>query len=435
MVAGFGKNLMDDMAPDMGSIAYAIRCRITDGRGVTGKIRILTENSKKLRVVPEVPEAPPLNVEGGLKDDYKLRKEKDIKKGLFKSKLGRLVMESVQPTSLRLPPTRSDSTCPVTTMANVYIRFDPAKESSAPPRLNTLQAKLKVATFYASVPQGEIPTKSSDFHYSSLRGIFAETVNLSSRCLANQGWQTHRPGSSTTPSTPARRDSVWSTLSTSNNIIPPPSSTYNSKTFYTARIVVPISLPKGNKLFVPSFHSCLISRIYALDLYLSLNTPSASVSDPTLHIKLPIQVSSEGNPHAQQDISAEEANAIALRDANDIFNPRSVAPPSSQFIERAQLDAPPSPDLGWRHRAESSQLSGRSSPEYRVHTSGTQQRFQSLSFENEEAREAAMASPPGYSAFGDTRNRISTNVPQRISHADASNRSPRVDGDNHWSLH
>lgn len=73
-------------------------------------------------------------------------------------------------------------------MANVYLRFDPASEGSLPPRLNTLQAKLKVATFYASVPQRDIPTKSSDFHYSSLKGIFVETVNLSSRCLANQTW-------------------------------------------------------------------------------------------------------------------------------------------------------------------------------------------------------------------------------------------------------
>lgn len=188
MVANLGKSLMDDMAPDMGLIAYTIKCRITKGRGTTGKIRILTESTRKLRIVPAVQEEPPLNAEGGLKDDYKLRKEKSIKKGFFKSKLGRLVMESVQPTSLRLPPVRTDSGSAVTTMANVYVRFDPANEDSQPPRLNTLQTKLKVATFYASVPQREIPTKSSDYHYSSVKGIFVETVNLSSRCLANQSW-------------------------------------------------------------------------------------------------------------------------------------------------------------------------------------------------------------------------------------------------------
>lgn len=97
-------------------------------------------------------------------------------------------MESVQPKSLRLPPVHAEPCGSVSTMANVYLRFDPASEGSLPPRLNRLQAKLKVATFYASVPQRDIPTKSSDFHYSNLRGIFVESVNLSSRCLANQTW-------------------------------------------------------------------------------------------------------------------------------------------------------------------------------------------------------------------------------------------------------
>ncbi len=187
-VTTFGKSPIYDMAPDMASIAYTIKCRITKGRGTTGKIRIFTEESKNLRIVPAVQEEPPLNVEGGLKDDYNLRKEKCIKKGVFKGLLGTLVMESVQPSSLRLHPVRSDSGGPVTTMANVYVRFDPVNEDARPPQLNTLQTKMKVATFYASVPQREIPTKSSEFHYSSLKGIFVEKVNLSSRCLANQTW-------------------------------------------------------------------------------------------------------------------------------------------------------------------------------------------------------------------------------------------------------
>lgn len=183
----------------------------------------------------------------------------------------------------------------------------------------------------------------------------------------------------------------------------------------------------GNKVFMPSFHSCLISRVYALDLCLSLNTPSPSVSDPTLHVKLPIQVSSEGNPHAQPSISAEEANPLASREATDIFNPRSVAPPSPHFIEQAQLESPPSPGPGWMYRAEPAQLSGYSSPEISVRMNGAQQRFQSLSFESEEAGEAAMAPPPGYSAFIGARNRISSNVPGHLGLADANNRSPRLD--------
>lgn len=295
LVASMGKSLMDDMAPEMATIAYSVRGRLTSGRGPSGKYKTVAEGSKKLRIIPAMEEQPPLDVILGGDDryDYKMRREKNIKKGTFKGKLGRLVVQSAQPQSLKLPFSRGpDADCSPTTMASVNVRFDPLEESSPPPGLNTLQTKIKVATFFASVPMDEIPTKPSDHHYSSIRGIFVETLNLSSRCLSNIEWQKH------TPSTSDIRDHPESRITTA-------SETYNGGSFYTARVVVPVSLPKGNKVLVPSFHSCLISRLYALDLYLSINTPNATVTDPTIHLKLPIQVSSEGNPHAKPTISAQ----------------------------------------------------------------------------------------------------------------------------------
>lgn len=406
MVASMGRSLMDDMAPDMGSIAYSIRCRITSGRGMTGKHKVLVENSKKLRVIPAVQEDPPLNVRGGVEDDWKLRKEKTIKKGLFKGKLGRLVIQSVQTPSLRLPPVRKQDCSPVTTMATVNVRFDPANEDSEPPRLNNLQAKLKVITFFASIPLQDLPLKCNDFHYSSVRGLYQETVSLSSRCLASQPWEKH------TSSTPLRQASTRPISPTAKSI-PEPSTAYNNKTFYTASIIVPISLPKNNKVFVPSFHSCLVSRVYALHLYLSVNTPGAAITDPTLHLKLPIQISQVGNPHAHPRITADEANAIADREANNFFSPRSIAPPSPEYTEVAQFPspetAPPSPGPGYSHRETLSAIEGRAAPQYAVRMNGTQQRFQSLSFENEEA---VLAPPPDYSAIGGrNRERIDTSMP------------------------
>ena len=390
MVAAVGKSLMDDMAPDMGSVAYSIQCRMTGGKGTSGKLRVLAEASKKLRIIPAVPEDPPMTAESGLNDDYKLRKEKTIKKGFLKPKLGRLVIQSAQPTSLRLPPVRSNTEASVTTMATVNVRFDPADESCQPPRLNNLQAKLKVATYYATLPMRSLPTHSNDFRFSSIQGLYVETLNLSSRCLGNQQWEKCEGASS------GRRDSGWSRPKAD---IPEPSSTYKGGSFYIASIVVPISLPKSNRVFVPTFHSCILSRVYAIDLFLSIQPPSTAVTSPVLHLKIPVQISSEGNPNALPAISAEEATAIASREANAFFNPRSVAPPSPEYRERAQFqfnpsDAPPSPGEGYTHRQDLSHLNDRPNPEYAVRMNGAQQRFQSLSFENEEA---ALAPPPDYS--------------------------------------
>lgn len=386
LVASMGKSLMDDMAPDMGMIAYAIKCRITTGRGATGRHRIMVEGSKKLRIIPATEELPPLDVKGGTQDDYRLRREKTIKKGTFKGKLGRIVMESVQPQSLRLPSIREpEPLCPVTTLATVQMRFDPIKEEAQPPGLQNLQTKLKVATFFTSVPMDEVPIRSRDFHYSNVRGLFVKTVNLSSRSLANAQWE--KQGSES----PNRRESAAS--------YPEPSSEYKGGSFYTARVVVPISLPKGNKVFVPSFHSCLVSRIYALDLFLAVNTPNATVTDPTVHLKLPVQVSSKGNPHQRTPISPHEADTD---DANEFFRPRSVAPPIQEYTEHAQLT--PSPSLT---------AIDAPTPGYRVRMNAVQPRYQSLSFENEEA---ALAPPPEYaSVIGRSRGRVSSDVSSPLS--------------------
>ena len=241
-----------------------------------------------------MPEQPPLDVKvgGDERYDYIMRREKNIRRGTFQKKLGRLVVQSAQPQSLKLLyPRGPNAECTPTTMATVNVRFDPVEESSPIPSLNSLQAKLKVATCFASVPMDEIPTKSSDFHCSSVRGIFVETVTLSSLCLSNIEWE--KQNSST--DLPNRR----------NSRIPDPSKAYNGGPYYTAKIAVPVSLSKGNKVLVPSFHSCLVSRMYALDLHLSLSTPGATITDPTIQLKLPLQVSSEGNPNATPIISAQ----------------------------------------------------------------------------------------------------------------------------------
>lgn len=322
MAASAGKMLRDDMAPEMSVISYAIKVRMTCGKGNSGKPVIAAESSKRLRIVPAVDERKPIKVYGGLKDDYRQRKEKSIKKGLFRGNLGRLTMESSEPRSLRLPTLRSKSNCPVTTMAAVNLRFDPAKEKAQPPKLSGLSAKLKVTTFFGSVPMTDVPGKITDFYYSSTKGVVAETISLSSRCVASAQWERHYSNA------PTRRDSAFSQLS--SPAIPEPSSSYSGNTFYTAKILVPITLPLGSRIFVPTFHSCLVSRTYALDMYLTINSPSPLITAPSIHIKVPIQISMEASPEARPSISSEEAEAIAAREVETYFLPRNVTPPNSE---------------------------------------------------------------------------------------------------------
>ena len=328
-MASDGKSLLDDFAPQMSTILYNIKARIVHGRNNRGRPNILVEGMKKIRMIPAVEEHPPLSIEGSKNADYSLRKEKDIKKGLFQGKLGRLTVESNQPQGLRIPWIRSESECPVTTMAIVKVRFDPSEEGVQPPRLGQLVSKLKVATFYASAPFEKPPSQANIFQYDSQQGLYVDHVTLSSRCVASVEWHSHDADHLD------RRDSVLSTLSVDPGEIPGPSEAYAGKTFYTASIVVPISLPK-NKVWIPTFQSCLVCRIYCLDLNLSVHTPSPTVPAAFLHLKLPIQISSEGNPDATVTISPEEARAITAREAASYPYVLEGSPPAPEYTEVAQ---------------------------------------------------------------------------------------------------
>ena len=339
MMAGDGKALLDDLAPDNTIISYSLRVYIT--KKLPGaRSQILSDCMRKLRIIPAVDEAAPLRVLDGCEDDYVLRRTKSLKKGTFKGKLGRLSMEAAQPKAATLHGRRSESRCRVTTMATVNLRFDPQSEVAKPPKLGSLVTKLRVGTFFSSVPLKTFPRKAQNFFFDSQRGFSVESLPLSSRCVQSAEWRRHEPL--------ARRDSAVS-IPDAAPIARSPSSGSSSGSsadpasgaehrpdagagagppFYTATILVPIDLPTTSRSFVPTFHSCLISRVYALELALSARPPAASVAAPTtLRLKLPLQIAAEGNADATPMISDEEAASIARRDAEDVFLPRSVAPP------------------------------------------------------------------------------------------------------------
>lgn len=476
MVAAVGKSLVDDMCPDLASIVYAVKCRITDGRTSSGRWNVAAENSKKLRIVPVAEEGPPLDVQGGDQDDYKLRKEKSIQRGMFRKKLGRITAEAAQPKSLRLHSIHSQETCPVTTMATLRVRFDPADEKAEPPKLTTLAVKLKVGTFYASLPLRDIPHKSNEFHYSSVKCVYVDSLPLSSRCLDISNWTRHQ-------------SSDLTQANASAHDIPAPSSAYQGKCFYTTSVIVPISLPNKTKYFVPTFHSCLMSRVYALDLNLAVGPPKATVTDTVLHLKLPIQVSCEPNPRAQYAAPPQLGAIMDAGPVDEHFEPRTIAPPRDEYLGHSNIssnvspttsppvgttestppsprkdgtsgsgppsprtggptsrpsngrqhiafaeDAPPSPGPGYTHRSSWEQGVAPNRPPQSVRMMGAQQRFQSLSFDDEDVAaieeeqgeqagqagqndQPAQEAPPGYNTLvgGRWRHTISSNASRSLS--------------------
>ena len=327
---------LDDMAPDMASVRYGIFAKISELRvkgDETWRCTVVSK-ARRLRVIPTVEEQPPLDVhqEDG---EYTMRKEKTIRKGMLKGKLGTLVMEAAQPQALRLKSFNNPDER-LTTMATVMLRFDPLDDSMPPPKLGNLTSKLKVSTYFASTARHSIPIKSASL-LDLTQGLHSEQITLSSRCVANVEWK--KQDASNLQLT--RRDSATSMCSLATGATPEASESYKGGSYYTARLIVPITLP-GNKAFVPTFHTCLISRMYALKLDLGLSSVAIGSS---MELKLPVQVSSEGLVTDENDRrdSVDSSNDVEI-DVEDVsgfftnyFEPRTIRVPAETFIGRSRI--------------------------------------------------------------------------------------------------
>jgi len=280
----------DDIAPDMTQISYAIHARLVRRRETDNAAIALAKAIRKVHVSPVVEDAPPVIVDEK-SPEYRLSKDRQLRKGLLGRTMGRLHLRADQPKPLRFCPKLPN--CPGTTSVPLHISFFPKDKSITPPPLESVSAKLKTTTFFSTVPTRYIPTPARS-QLDVEVGNYSEMTSLSSRCIGNTQW----------------------TLDTDTGA-------------YHASLVVPIQSPKDKHL-VPSFSTCYITRTYRLDLAVSV--VASSHSHPTISLKLPLQVS---QPWSVKDL-AESENVDAF------FIPRSVAPPPDMSnMQRPAVFLPP----------------------------------------------------------------------------------------------
>jgi hypothetical protein len=355
MLSPDGLTLMDDLAPDMARISYHVRVKLVK-KTQSGKFVEIADKAIRVRLVPARQENPPMEISES--KEYELRKEKDVKKGLFKlGKIGRLTAETTEPRGLRLPPPRSRSVLPPSTMATVNLRFDPIGVSE-PPALETIVSKLRAETFFGATPYRKFPSKETLKAWDTMKGSYTNTVELSSRCISTVAWTRHEGDDSNpeyqhvqTPSRTddnsdlSRRPSALSSTSSSASI-PEPSAAYSGGHFYTATVLVPISLPK-HKTFTPSFHCCIVSRSYVIEYNLSYHASGSF--NPSIVLKVPLHVSAEGslagNGEDARAPTEAEIQAAAEREIDsDFFAAAGMDLPSPEYTERPALAS-----LGVRH--------------------------------------------------------------------------------------
>lgn len=222
-----GITKLEDFCPPAISVTYTIRVRLLErgevGEGGRAKPKIIAEEDRKIRIIPAIPEQPPINVEGQ-EDEYCLRKVKSIKKGMFKGTSGELVIETTQPPPLRLPAPDMQSAnlaeeSLVNTVATVALRFEPKDAKEQPPKLGNMTSKLKVLTFYHSYPLAKYPNRA-DMQHDARRQMTIDTLTLSSRTMASAQWYRQEPEGN--GQQPALRHTTSGLTASVSTLAPPP---------------------------------------------------------------------------------------------------------------------------------------------------------------------------------------------------------------------
>ena len=373
----------DDLAPDMSRIEYAVKARLLrDGDEVDplhhqhghhpqhhqqhhqNGVRIL-EASQEIRVLPAYPEDPPLSISENDKL-YTPWKSKTLRRTILSPKLGRVTVAAAQPCAAMLSPDGRQS---AGTTAQLDLNFAPSASADeanvAPPKVTAVAAKIAATTYYSASGVRCLPNLGDwdrNFGYEG-SGSYSCAISVPAPPTVPQvAWARQRPAAS-------RQDSGYGTsnegFSDSEETHAPAAAavataiaTHGSKKTktkektkaaagpppapYTGTLQIPIQLPTDKKTILPTFHSCVTSRIYVLHLTVSLSCGGTASS---LALAVPLQIGVEAQPppnapspgngrEAHRALARDpllppsfEADADADADADQHLTPRVIAPP------------------------------------------------------------------------------------------------------------
>ncbi|KAI1404627.1 hypothetical protein F4819DRAFT_93788 [Hypoxylon fuscum] len=336
----------DDFAPNMSRIQYAIKARAyrDDEVGISTK---LMEAGREIRVLPAVPEDAPLNITKH-DDMYTMSKSKTLRKTIISPKSGKVTITATQPSAAMLSP---DGQTITSTTVPLDLEFVPSSGDARPPKVTGISSKVTAVTYYSAGGINHYPNLKN-WHRSlgsEGRGSYSGTTSVIAGPVGEIRWDKHLTAQ-------ARRDSGYGseTLSSSDSDQSPRTApkqrskgSSSSPVFHTARLQVSVQLPTHKKTFLPTFHSCIASRVYVLWVTVTLVSGGAS-AHVTLAVPLQIGVGSSVprvDP-AEQPPTFEE---FEQAEADMYLRPRVMSLPTIDFHHGAAL--PGYADLDYHRRS------------------------------------------------------------------------------------
>ncbi|EGX93749.1 arrestin [Cordyceps militaris CM01] len=278
----------DDGSPETARVQYCVSVAVLQQSAYVGEEPVcVLRGHHEVRVLPVYPEDAPLDIEHGAGQkwpEYKLAASKTLRKSLVARKLGVLSVEAAQPSVVLLS---SDARQASSARIALTLRFTPARsvqgaadEEASLPTVHSISAKLVAKTFYNTSHMGAFPDRpcrhelnfGASMHYSDSR----RTADVPFTWAAG-GWQRHH-------------------------------KQVDQPTAWAATVEAAFQLPADHKrILLPSFHSCLLSRIYILRLALSLGPGHGSVT-----LSLPLQVIVQGDLSVPRHLVGPERGDVGV---------------------------------------------------------------------------------------------------------------------------
>lgn len=191
--------------------------------------------------------------------------------------------------------------------------FTPGTAHTSPPRLRAITVKVVATTFYASAPMSYIPIPSTRQPCEAGAAPANHAVSVSSCAKSSQvesfmdqtlDWKAETESDSCALT---RDPSDKASRSCSDSLVAP-------ATRYTAFLRLPITNVNTDKLrYLPTFHSCMVSRSYTLQVQLSIGAIGSSVK---LDVPLVVGIHPATLPTYNEEASVSmPSGAIAVQDA------------------------------------------------------------------------------------------------------------------------
>lgn len=297
----------DDQSPQMTQIKYAITVLATRTFPVEFLPAKVIAESCMIKVLPAFPEDAPLDITP-MDDRYALSRSKTIRKNFVASKLGRLTATAAQPKAVMLSPdghVASGSSCRLT------LSFDSIGIDTPPPKINSVSGKLTSHTFFDISFMYRLPNLGGQrtfetmapYQYTTSNRIFNLPMGDLSWREENveSTWENFMFPSSEVSSEVVHEnshtnDAGESTRRVSAATCPDMSTIAAGSRRHVSVLDIQFTIPNSNRrMFLPTFHSCRISRTYTLDLCLSVGQTFSTVT-----LVVPLQIGVERDDSVQQ---------------------------------------------------------------------------------------------------------------------------------------